>query len=98
MDMYISFKEYEEMKMTGKEKILKSEAFNELDLAIILVSLRLNLQMLSEGEKLKSIDKELAAKSKTDKAYVKGTLKKVERIAKEAGIDVKDIITFKFFK
>ena len=91
MDMYVSFKEYEEMKMTGKEKILKSEAFNQLDIAIILASLQLNLEVLSEGEKFKNIDKELAAKSKTNKAYVKGTLKKVEHIAKEAGIKVKDV-------
>lgn len=91
MDMYVSFKEYEEMKMTGKEKILKSDAFSQVDIAIILKTLQINLEILKQSKKLEKTDKELAMKVKVSEDLIKGVKKKVERIAKEAGINVKDV-------
>lgn len=70
------------------EKILRSQAFNSYDIAIIYKTLDLQIKLNNSAIKSGVMPKEKVEQIKLVNKETKNTLKKVKAIAKEAGVEL----------
>lgn len=86
LTLLLNINQIEEYK--PMEKVLYSQAFSQLDVAIIYKALDVQIKLNNQLLKNSVISKEKEKEIKTVNKEIKNTLKKVKVIAKEAGVEL----------